>query len=75
MLTVVQTINAYLSDYVLVLLLVAVGLWHAVKTRFVLVRCRGEGLKDVFGGMLLNEVIHGDGMSSFRALATAVVVR
>ena len=51
MLAVVQTINAYLSDYVLVFLLVAVGLWYTIKTRFVQVRCLGEDLKDVFGGM------------------------
>lgn len=31
MLSIVQTINAYLSDYILVFLLVAVGLWYTIK--------------------------------------------
>lgn len=75
MLTAVQTINAYLSDYVLVFLLVAVGLWDTLKTRFVQVRCLGEGLKGVFGGMSLNGGKHGGGMSSFQALATAIAAR
>ena len=41
LLSIVQTINAYLSDYILVFLLVAVGLWYSIKTRFVQVRCFG----------------------------------
>jgi AGCS family alanine or glycine:cation symporter len=48
LLNIVQTINGYLSDYVLVFLLVAVGLWYSIKTRFVQVRCFGEGMKRVF---------------------------
>ena len=75
MLTAVQTINAYLSDYVLVFLLVAVGLWYTVKTRCVQIRCLGAGLKDVFGGMSLNGGRHGGGMSSFQALATAIAAQ
>ena len=75
MLTAVQTINAYLSDYVLVFLLVAVGLWYTVKTRCVQIRCLGAGLKDVFGGMSLNGGKHGGGMSSFQALATAIAAQ
>ena len=61
MLGIVQTINAYLSDYVLVFLLVAVGVWYTVKTRFVQVRCLGEGLKGVFGNLSLNGGKHGGG--------------
>ena len=41
-LKVVQTINRYLSDYILVILLVGCGLFFSVKTRFVQVRCFGE---------------------------------
>ena len=33
MLTVVQTINSYLSDYVLVILLILVGLWYTDPQR------------------------------------------
>ena len=39
---IVCNINTYLSNYILVFLLVAVGLWYSVKTRFVQVRCFGE---------------------------------
>ena len=49
MLTVVQKINACLSDYILVFLLASVGLWYTIKTRFVQVRYLGAGLKKVFG--------------------------
>ena len=35
----VCSVNTYLSNYILVFLLVAVGLWYSIKTRFVQVRC------------------------------------
>ena len=35
LLPIVQKINGYLSDYILVALLIAVGLWYSIKTRFV----------------------------------------
>ena len=38
LLQLVQTINAYLSDYVLVFLLILVGLWYTIKTGFVQIR-------------------------------------
>ena len=41
----VQTINAYLSDYVLVILLIGVGLFYTIKTKFVQIRCFGQGMK------------------------------
>ena len=37
--------NAYLSDYILIVLLVGVGLYFTIRTRFVQVRCFGEGHK------------------------------
>ena len=39
MLQLVQTINSYLSDCILIVLLVGTGLFFSVKTRFVQVRC------------------------------------
>ena len=38
---VVVSINTYLSNYILVFLLIGVGLWYSIKTRFVQVRCFG----------------------------------
>ena len=45
----VQRINFYLSDYILVFLLIGTGLYFSVRTRFVQVRCFGEGMRAVFG--------------------------
>ena len=42
---IVAKINEYLSNYILVFLLIAVGLWYSIKTRLVQVRCLGEGMK------------------------------
>ncbi len=75
LLSIVQTINAYLSDYILVFLLVAVGLWYSIKTRFVQVRCFGEGLRKTFGELTLFGKKHETGMSSFQALATAIAAQ
>ncbi|MGN1267583.1 MAG: alanine/glycine:cation symporter family protein, partial [Dorea sp.] len=75
MLNIVNTINAYLSDYILVFLLVAVGLWYTIKTKFVQVRYLGTGLKQIFGGLSLKGGSHGGGMSSFQAVATAIAAQ
>ena len=48
---VVCDLNTYLSNYVLVFLLIAVGLWYSIRTRFVQVRCFGEGMRRVFGNL------------------------
>ncbi len=75
LLPIVQAINAYLSDYVLVGLLIAVGLWFSIKTRFVQIRCFGEGMRKVFGNLSLAGDKHESGMSSFQALATAIAAQ
>lgn len=75
LLSIVQTINAYLSDYVLVILLILVGLWYSIKTGFIQIRCFGEGMKLVFGNLSLNGKKHEKGMSSFQALATAIAAQ
>jgi len=72
MLKVVNFINDYLSGYILVFLLVAVGLYYSIKTRFVQVRCLGEGFKKVFSK---NNGSGKNGLSSFQALATAVAAQ
>ncbi len=74
-LPIVQTVNAYLSDYILIILLVGTGLFFTVKTRFVQVRCFGEGMKRVFGGIKLFGGKQEKGMSSFQALATAIAAQ
>ena len=51
---IVSTINTYLSNYILVFLLIGVGLWYSIRTRFVQIRCFGEGMKRVFGNLSLS---------------------
>lgn len=74
-LPVVQTINEYLSSYILIVLLVGVGLWYTIKTRFVQVRYFGAGMKKVFGNLSLKGGSQKHGMSSFQALATAIAAQ
>lgn len=70
-----DVVNEYLSSWILVILLVGVGLFFTIKTRFVQVRCFGQGLKKVFGGMKFNGGKQKHGMSSFQAFATAVAAQ
>ena len=72
---IVTTINSYLSNYILVFLLVGVGVWYTIRTRFVQIRCFGEGMKSVFGNLSLNGGKQEQGMSSFQALATAIAAQ
>ncbi len=70
-----ETINSYLADWILVILLVGVGLFFTIRTKFVQVRCFGQGLKKVFGGMKLKGDKQKHGMSSFQAVATAIAAQ
>ncbi len=72
---IVCDINTYLSNYILVFLLIGVGLWYSIKTRFVQVRCFKEGWNSVFGNLSLRGKKHDSGMSSFQALATAIAAQ
>ena len=72
---IVCDINNYLSSYILIVLLIGVGLWFSIKTRFVQIRCFGEGMKKVFGNLSLSGGKQESGMSSFQALATAIAAQ
>lgn len=75
LLPIVDTINSYLGDYVLIFLLIGAGLFFSIKTKFVQIRCFGEGMKAVFGNLSLNGGKQDSGMSSFQALATAIAAQ
>ena len=75
LLPIVAKCNEYLSNYILVFLLIGVGLWYSIKTHFVQVRCFGEGMKKVFGSLSLRGGKQKSGMSSFQALATAIAAQ
>ena len=74
-LQVVQRINFYLSDYILVFLLIGTGLYFSVRTRFVQVRCFGEGMRAVFGEFNMQGGRQKGGLSSFQALTTAIAAQ
>ena len=74
LLSIVQKINFYLSDYILIILLIGTGLFFTFRTRFVQVRCFGEGMKQVFGDMFSKDK-NQSGISSFQALATAIAAQ
>jgi len=72
---IVCQINTYLSNYMLIAMLVGCGLWFSIKTKFVQVRCFGEGWRSVFGNVKLKGDKSESGMSSFQALTTAVAAQ
>ena len=69
---IVTYINDSLSGYVLVFLLVAAGLYFSIRTKFVQVRCFGEGFRAVFRKQGAKD---GRGISSFQALTTAIAAQ
>jgi len=75
LLEIVKQINGCLSDYVLIVLLVGTGLYFTVRTRFVQIRCFGEGMRRAFGNFSLNRKSTDNHLSPFQALATAVAAQ
>ena len=71
LLNIVATANSYIANYVLVILLVGVGIFYTIRTRFVQVRCFGEGWRRVFG----KNKKDGNGLSTFQALTTAIAAQ
>lgn len=75
MLQLVRTINTYLSDYILIVMLVGTGLYFSIKTKFVQIRCFKEGFSRFFGSINLHGGKNKSGLSSFQALATAIAAQ
>ncbi len=71
----VAKFNEYLSNYILVFLLVGVGLWYTIKTKFVQIRCFGEGFKNIFGGIKIFDKDHFESMTSWQALSTSIAAQ
>ncbi len=67
--------NEYLSNYILVFLLVGVGFWYTIKTRFIQIRCFKEGFKNIFGGIKLFDKNHQESMTSWQALTTSIAAQ
>ncbi len=75
LLNIVTTINSYLSNYVLIILLLGMGIWFSIRTKFIQFRCFGEGWRRLFGDFSLRGGNQGGAMTSFQALATAVAAQ
>lgn len=69
---VISTINEYLAGYVLIILLVGAGLWFTIRTRFVQLRCLGEGFRNMFGG---NKAQGEGGLTSLQSVSTAIAAQ
>ena len=61
LLKIVQTVNSYLSDYILIVMLVAAGLFFSIKTRFVQVRYFGAAMRKAFSEVKLFGKKHDSG--------------
>ncbi|MCQ2978840.1 MAG: amino acid carrier protein [Clostridia bacterium] len=72
---IVTTINSYMSDYILIILLIGTGIFFSFKTGFVQLRGLVEGFKKSFSSFSLNGKKNKDGLSTFQALATAVATQ
>ena len=69
----VEILNQYLWNSLLLVALVGTGVYFTFRLGFVQVRKLGQGLKFTLGGLTLRgEKADHQGMSSFQALATAV---
>jgi len=75
LLEIVAEANSYLADYILIVLLIGVGLWFTIRTKFVQVRFFEAGIKKVFGNLSLRGGKNKSGLSSFQALATAIAAQ
>ncbi|MCF0197267.1 MAG: sodium:alanine symporter family protein, partial [Bacteroidaceae bacterium] len=69
----INQINATLTGYVLLVLLVGTGLWFTVRTRFVQVRCLAEGFRNMFCRKADGADQHG--LTSFQAVSTAIAAQ
>ncbi len=71
----VSIINTYLSNYILLFLLAAIGVFYSIKTHFVQIRCFKEGWKKMFGSFSIKGEKHKSGLSSFQSLTTAIAAQ
>lgn len=75
LLEIVSAVNRNLSDYVLFFLLAGTGIFFTIRTKFVQIRCFGEGCRNIFGNFSLHNRNKHIGFSSFQALATAIAAQ
>ena len=71
LLKLLQSVNAYLTDYLIIILLFGTGVLYSVKTRFVQVRCFREGARRVADAFAHRDERNAHGMTPFQAFLTA----
>lgn len=72
---VVQCVNTFLWDYVLLILLLGAGVIFTCSLKFVQIRKFKAGMKALFGGFSLHGKNGENGLSSFQALTTAIAAQ
>lgn len=75
LLLIISTINAYMSNYILLFLLISVGLWYTFKTKFVQIRCFGEAIHKIIDGLSFKGDKQKVGVTSFQALSNALAAQ
>ena len=71
-----STMGSYLSNYILIIMLLGGGIWFTVTLGFIQIRGFKEGMRRTFGGLFGKKGKAGkEGMSSFQALATAIAAQ
>lgn len=74
--SIVLTVQHYLSDYILIVMLLGGGIWFTLRLHFIQIRGFGRGMHSMFSGLFSKKGKADDsGMSSFQALATAIAAQ
>lgn len=74
-LSLLQTINSFLWNYVLLFLLLGTGILFTIRLRFIQIRKLPMMAKYIYSGFVSKKKKVGDGISSFQALSTAVAAQ
>lgn len=74
-LTILQKINTFLWNYVLLFLLLGAGILFTIRLRFIQIRKFPMIFKYVFRSIFKKKKTDGEGISSFQALSTAIAAQ
>lgn len=72
---VIEVINQYLWDYILLVLLLGTGIYYTVRLRAIQLRLFPNIIINVFRSAFNKEPANSDGISSFQALTTAIAAQ
>ena len=72
---IVNSVNTFLWDYALLILLLGSGIFFTFMLRFIQIRKFGAGMKALFGNFSLHGESGENGLSSFQALTTAIAAQ